>query len=68
MAKHTPTPAPWFTEYKKINGREGYAQQIFDEKGEDIAHLCWYPVPTENGHTTNREANAQRIVKCEHAR
>ncbi len=56
---------PWKTAYR-INPRtQMYAQEIFDENGETIATLSWYPVKKNDHMTaTNREANARRIVAC----
>ncbi len=41
-----------------------YAEEIFDSSGELVATAAWYPVKIEGGFTTNREANARRLVAC----
>lgn len=63
MIEHT--SEPWRTAYR-INPRtEMYYQEIFDINGEIIATMSWYPVKkNEHTITTNREANARRIVAC----
>lgn len=58
--KHT--PGPWATEYRATS-RGGYAQEIFDSKGELIATAAWYPIKySVTTTTTNREANARLIA------
>lgn len=47
---------------KRLDGM--YSTELFDENGETVATAAWYPVKTENGTTTNREANARRLVAC----
>lgn len=56
------TPGPWATEYRATS-RGGYAQEIFDSKGELIATAAWYPIKfSVTTTTTNREANAHLIA------
>ena len=56
------TPGPWATEYRATS-RGGYAQEIFDSKGELIATAAWYPIKySVTTTTTNREANARLIA------
>lgn len=62
--KHT--PEPWATDYReRPDGM--FAQEVFDANGETIATLAWFPVDSGVGTTTNREANARRIVACVNA-
>jgi hypothetical protein len=58
------TPGPWSTSYRE--GRDGgmWRQDIYDVHGETIATCAWYRVPTADGYTTNREANAEFIVRA----
>lgn len=64
MSKHT--NEPWATEYReRPDGM--FAQEIFDEDGETIATMAWYPVKVDIGTATNREDNARRIVACVNA-
>lgn len=59
------TPGPWFQSHRAIpNDKDGiYSTQVYDEKGETIADLAWYPVNLGNGHIgTAREANARLIA------
>jgi transcriptional regulator GlxA family with amidase domain len=41
-----------------------YWTELFDAKGVTVASAAWYPIKTETGTTTNREANARRLVAC----
>lgn len=64
MTHHT--PEPWATDYReRPDGM--FAQEVFDANGETIATLAWFPVYSGVGTTTNREANARRIVACVNA-
>jgi len=57
------TKLPWSYEHrKKKNGM--YSTEVFCNEGQTIATLAWYSIPTDNGFTTNREANAAFIVKA----
>ena len=61
QAKHT--PAPWAQERRR--GLDGqYRTQVFpaDDPDNAIATVHWHSVPTEKGHTTDREANARLIA------
>lgn len=61
------TKEPWGQAYRK--GFDGmYRQQVFDATGNTIATLAWHPVKIDDRTTTtNREANARRIVACVNA-
>jgi hypothetical protein len=56
------TPGPWQSEHRR--GPHGmWNTEVFCAKGEAIATVCWYPMPTVNGVTgTYREANARLIA------
>lgn len=64
MTHHT--PEPWATDYRERHDGM-FAQEVFDANGETIATLAWFPVDSGVGTTTNREANARRIVACVNA-
>ena len=57
------TPGPWAQAHRKQ--RDGmFRTQVFPLYDADnpIADLCWHRVTTENGFTTDREANARLIA------
>lgn len=60
-------PEPWKQSHRKC--QEGtYSTEIYDVTGTTIATLSWYPIwINKKGVTTNREANAKRIVACVNA-
>lgn len=62
--KHT--REPWATDYRE-RPDDMFAQEVFDANGETIATLAWFQVDSGVGTTTNREANALRIVACVNA-
>ena len=67
MSEKLHTPEPWATEYRE-DYEEMYHQDIFDAKGETIAICSWFKVKVDaRTTTTNREANARRIVACVNA-
>ena len=56
-----PTQGPW-SQSHRLNKRGSYSTEVYDSNGEEIATLAWYPVKTEFGIGTNREANARLIA------
>jgi hypothetical protein len=56
------TPGPWSSEHrKKHNGM--WDTEVFCAKGDTIATIAWYPMPTVDGVTgTYREGNARLIA------
>lgn len=68
MKKMEHTKEPWSTAYRRTDIEDNMAQEIFDSNGQKIATCAWFSVSTEKGHiSTNREANARRIVACVNA-
>lgn len=70
MEKFKGTKGKWSQSHRIIPGsKKGmYSTQVYDELGETIATLAWYPADPikENGVTkigTYREANAQ-LISC----
>ena len=60
QAQHT--PGPWSQSHRQSPHDGMYRTQVYDASGETIATCAWYPVETEYGTETNREANAALIV------
>lgn len=60
------TPEPWKIVHVQQPDND-YSTQIVDANGVAIATLAWYPVPSDLGSATNKEANAQRIVAAVNA-
>ena len=61
QTKHT--PLPW--QYSHRETSDGmYSTQVYDEAGETIATLAWYPVQEGSLTRTAREANAALIVRA----
>ena len=58
------TKEPWSQAYRKGEDRM-YRQEVFDSTGRVIATLAWHPVKVDDrATTTDRAANARRIVAC----
>lgn len=61
QGKHTPTP--WHEAYRKRDDGM-YSWDVYDSAGETIATMSWHPVPMDGGVYTDREANAEFIVRA----
>jgi hypothetical protein len=58
------TPTPWFQSHRQ-RADGNYATEIYDQSGETIATVSWYPVKTIDGGTISlREVHAHNIVHC----
>lgn len=64
MKQHT--KEPWSHAYRE-NSKGMCAEEVFDTDGNVIATMAWHQVKSGNVTTTDREANAHRIVACVNA-
>ncbi len=58
--KHT--PGPWACSHRLIFATGMYSTQVYDNNGETIASIAWYPIKNGNVTSTNRDDNARLIA------
>lgn len=63
LAEKVIPQGPWaYAHRERPDGM--HATEVFDGKGETIATIAWFVVPTRFGYTTSRSDNAAYIAAC----